>query len=226
MRHRLYSHLLKWRSRKIDTFIHPTAIIENNVHVGSHVKVWHFCHVRRRSILEDNVSLGRDVYIDEGVCVGRGSRIQNGVSVYHGVEIAPWSFIGPHVIFTNDKVPRAGSKKWNIVKTQISLGSSIGAGAIILCGIELGAFSLVGAGSIVTQSVDPFCVAMGAPGCVRKMTCACGGGGATFFPLGTPKADLVRDCCEKSLHKDLYTLALEYVARESDRKRNRSVKAS
>ena len=188
--------------------IHPTAVLEDNVSIGSDVKVWHFCHLRKESILEDNVSLGKDVYIDVGVRIGKGSRIQNGVSVYRGVEIAPWSFVGPHVIFTNDIAPRAGSKKWNVVKTQVGLGASIGAGAIILCGIELSPFCLVGAGAIVTQSVDSFCVVTGFPATVKNMTCACG---AYFAPLGTNRADLIRECCEKNLHKELYPLALKHV---------------
>ena len=95
-------------------FIHPTAIIEDNVNIGERANVWHYCHLRQGSTLGNDVSLGKGVFIDQGVTIGTGSRIQNGVNVYNGVIIKDWVFVGPNVTFTNDKYPRAGSKNWKL----------------------------------------------------------------------------------------------------------------
>ena len=196
-------------------FVHPTAVIDEGAVLHEGVKVWHFCHVRSTAILERDVSLGRDVYVDSGVRVGRGSRIQNGVSVFAGLRIAPWCFIGPHVTFTNDISPRAGKKSWKIVETHLETGSAIGAGAIIRCGITLGAFAMVGAGAIVTKAVPAFHLALGFPAECRQMVCACG---ETFLPIASTSAELVRDCCREQLAEDLYEAAEKEVGRLRERR--------
>lgn len=188
--------------------MHSTAVVEPGARVGAGVKIWHFCHVRSGAILEDGVSLGKDVYIDDGVKVGRSTRVQNGVSLYRGVEVASWCFIGPHVIFTNDLFPRAGLKTWNIVKTTLDTGSSIGAGAIIRCGVRLHKYSMVGAGAIVTKDVLPFHLAVGFPAQAIKMLCLCG---QTSLPLGTEIEDVVADCCAKNLEPEAFKTALQEI---------------
>jgi UDP-2-acetamido-3-amino-2,3-dideoxy-glucuronate N-acetyltransferase len=184
--------------------IHPSAIVENGAELQDGCKVWHFCHVRAGAVLEVGVSLGKDVYVDSGVKVGRFSRVQNGVSLYQGVHVSPWCFIGPHVIFTNDQSPRAGNRNWKVISTELATGTSIGAGAIIRCGVKLGAFSMVGAGAMVAIDVPPFHVAMGLPAKISKMVCACG---QTFLPLATLPAELIRDCCETNLEPEPLGLA-------------------
>jgi UDP-2-acetamido-3-amino-2,3-dideoxy-glucuronate N-acetyltransferase len=185
-------------------YIHPSAFVEDGVSLEQDVKVWHFAHVRKGAVLERGVSIGKDVFIDEGVRVFRGTRIQNGVSLYRGVELSPYCFIGPHVIFTNDVSPRAGNRTWNVISTKVELGASIGAGAIIRCGITLGAFSLVGAGAIVTSSIPPFHLVTGVPAKVTKKICACG---QTMLDLSEPLENLVRDCCRTNMHPELLPLA-------------------
>jgi UDP-2-acetamido-3-amino-2,3-dideoxy-glucuronate N-acetyltransferase len=176
--------------------IHPTAIVEDGVEIGKNVSIWHFVHVRKEAVLGNEVSLGRDVYIDRGVKIGQGTRVQNGVSVYAGVHVGDWCFIGPHVIFTNDFTPRVGTKSWEISNTFIETGASLGAGTIVICGKTVGAFSLIGAGSVVTSSIPAFHLAMGNPIRVKKMVCACG---RTFLPIGSNPQELVRDCCRVNL---------------------------
>lgn len=185
-------------------YTHPTAIVEAGVTLKEDVKIWHFCHVRSGAILQSGVSLAKDVFVDCDVQLGQGTRVQNGVSIYKGVQIKDWCFIGPHVIFTNDMYPRAGNKNWNIVETILNTGCSIGAGAIIRCGIELGSFSMIAAGSVVTKSVPPFHLAMGLPAKLKKMICACG---QTQLPLKTPRKKLLRACCEVNLNKNLLEVA-------------------
>jgi acetyltransferase-like isoleucine patch superfamily enzyme len=185
-------------------------VVDEGAELHEGVTVWHFCHIRKNAVLEPGVSIGRDVYIDEGVRIGRGSRVQNGVSVFSGVEVAPWCFIGPHVIFTNDALPRVGKKSWELVTTHLETGMSIGAGAIIRCGINLGAFSMVGAGAIVTKSVPPFHMAAGFPAECRQMLCACG---ETFLPIASGPDELLRDCCREQLVEGVYRAAEDCVAR-------------
>ncbi len=183
-------------------FVHSTAVVEPLAEIQDHVKVWHFCHIRENAVLEHHVSLGRDVYVDIGVRVGHHTRIQNGVSVFQGLTVSPWGFIGPHAIFTNDPAPRVGSKSWKIVPTVLETGMSIGAGAIIRCGITIGAFAMIGAGAIVTKNVPPFHLAVGFPAECRQMVCACG---QTFLPIATNDKELVRDCCLRNLVPELLT---------------------
>jgi UDP-2-acetamido-3-amino-2,3-dideoxy-glucuronate N-acetyltransferase len=185
-------------------FVHDSAIVEPGAQLADDCKVWHFCHVRAGAVLEEGVVLGKDVYVDAGVRVERGSRIQNGVSVYQGVEVGPWCFIGPHVIFTNDTTPRAGNRNWQVVPTHLRAGMSIGAGAIIRCGVTLGEFSMVGAGAIVTKDVPPFHLVMGFTAKVEKMICACG---QTTLPFGSPLTEVVRPCCLANLAPSPLALA-------------------
>ena len=189
-------------------FVHSTAIVEDGAKLQKGVKVWHFCHVRSGAVLENDVSLGRDVYIDRNVTVGKSSRIQNGVSVYEGVKIAPYCFIGPHVIFTNDLRPRIGTKSWKIVDTVLETGMSIGAGAIVICGHKIGAFSMVAAGAIVSHDVAPFHLVQGFPARAVKMICACG---QKTFPLKTKINRLIGVCCKENLQPEVLNRAKEII---------------
>jgi UDP-2-acetamido-3-amino-2,3-dideoxy-glucuronate N-acetyltransferase len=188
----------------MEPFVHPTSEVEPGASLASGVKVWHFCHVRKGAVLGEDVSLGKGCYVDSGVVVGRGSRIQNGVSLYKGVQVGEWCFIGPHAVFTNDLVPRVGMDSWKVVETILEPGMSIGAGSTIVCGSRIGAFAIVGAGSVVTQPVPPFHLVTGTPARVTKMVCACG---STYLPIGSPPKELVRECCETKLKAPILLVA-------------------
>jgi acetyltransferase-like isoleucine patch superfamily enzyme len=191
-------------------FQHETAFVENNVHIGDNSKIWHYCQVREGAVLGRDVSLGKGVFIDKDVKIGDGSRIQNGVSVYHGVRIREWVFIGPNVTFTNDRFPRAGARQWKLSETILMPGCSIGAGSIINCDITIGSFALVGAGSVVTESIPPFHMAYGLPSRLISKICAC----------GTKKLDweagpdqLIQECCPQKLNDESLELAKKEIKR-------------
>ena len=145
-------------------FIHSSSIVDKNVTIGSGSKVWHFCHISENAKIGKNVVIGQNVYIGKGVKIGNGCKIQNNVSVYEGVELEEDVFIGPSVVFTNVKRPRSFiNQKNNFLKTVIDKGASIGANATIVCGINIGKYSMVAASSLVTKSIKSFALVAGAP---------------------------------------------------------------
>lgn len=185
-------------------FVHPTACVEEGASLGKNVKIWNFVHVRKGCTLGDNVSIGKDSYIDAGVNIGKGSRIQNQVSVYAGVNISEYCFVGPAVVFTNDQFPRVGNKNWKVIETHLENCASIGAGAIIRCGITIGAFAMIGAGALVTKSVPPFTLVIGHPAGETRKICACG---QTILPINTCPEDFIGECCEENMSEETFHLA-------------------
>jgi UDP-2-acetamido-3-amino-2,3-dideoxy-glucuronate N-acetyltransferase len=118
--------------------------------------------------------LGKNVYVDNGAIIGDRCRIQNNVSVYAGVELESDVFVGPSVVFTNDRIPRAGSPDWTVVPTLIREGASLGANSTILCGITIGRFATVGAGAVVTRDVGDHWLVTGNPARHVGWVCICG----------------------------------------------------
>jgi UDP-2-acetamido-3-amino-2,3-dideoxy-glucuronate N-acetyltransferase len=187
-----------------DAFIHETAILDPGCRVGPGAKIWHFCHIRTGASIGRDVSLARDVYVDVDVPIGDCSRVQNGVSFYQGVDVGRYCFVGPHTIFTNDLVPRVGVRSWQIVPTAIEDGASLGAGVIVRCGVRIGAFALVGTGSLVTRDVPAFHLVHGLPAKPRQRICA---SGKTQSPLRWPLRGVL-NCCREHLLPDVLALAL------------------
>lgn len=148
-----------------DVYVHPTAIVEDNVQLGSGTKVWHQCHVRQGARLGANCVLGKGVFVDAGVHIGDRVKIQNGVSVYHGVEIEEDVFVGPLAVFTNDRYPRA-FEPWTperASRTLIRKGASICAGACIRCGVTVGSYAMIGMGAVLTKDVGDYELWLGNP---------------------------------------------------------------
>lgn len=146
-----------------DVFIHPTANVSDKAVIGAGTKVWINVQIREQAQVGEGCILSKDVYIDHAVKIGARCKIQNSVSVYHGVEIGDDVFVGPNACFTNDKVPRAFNSDWQITPTRVENGASIGANATLVCGITIGEYAMVAAGSVVTRDVPPYTLVMGNP---------------------------------------------------------------
>jgi UDP-2-acetamido-3-amino-2,3-dideoxy-glucuronate N-acetyltransferase len=163
-------------------YAHPTAIVEDGAVLGENTRVWHFAHVRKDARVGHSCILGKGVFIDAGVQIGNCVKIQNNVSVYHGVHIEDGAFLGPHVCFTNDLNPRSilpdgtlrGDQDWVLSETHVGYGVGIGANSTIRCGVSIGKWALIGAGSVVTKDVPPYALVYGNPARVRGVVAPSG----------------------------------------------------
>lgn len=162
--------------------LHETAIVEGGAVVGSGTRVWHHAHLRAGSRVGAHCILGKNVYVDTDVTLGDNVKVQNNSSLYRPLRVDDGVFIGPHVVFTNDRVPRAvnpdGTPKsdteWVAEQSHVGRGASIGAGSVILPGISIGPWAMIGAGSVVTRNVPAHGVVVGNPARLIGYVCHCG----------------------------------------------------
>ncbi|MBN1652466.1 MAG: N-acetyltransferase [Deltaproteobacteria bacterium] len=156
-------------------FIHPTAVVDENVKIGEETRVWHFVHICSDAKIGKKCVLGQNVFIDRGVQLGDGIRVQNNVSIYSGVKVEDDVFLGPSCVFTNVINPRAFIQRKNEFKpTLICRGATVGANATIVCGHRLGEYSFIGAGSVVVSDVSPYALMAGNPARHIGWVCRCG----------------------------------------------------
>jgi len=155
----------------VHTVIEESADVSAQALVDPSAKIWHLAQVREHAEIGPNCIIGRGAYIGTGVTVGANSKIQNHAMLYDPATIAEGVFVGPGVIFTNDRHPRAinpdktikSASDWDPVGVHVETGASIGAGAICIAPITIGAWALVAAGSVVTRSVRPHALVAGSP---------------------------------------------------------------
>lgn len=172
----------KISKKKKDFYVHPTAIIEDDVFIGSGSKVWHFAQVRKGTKIGKNCVVGKSVFIDIDSEIGDNVKIQNHALVYHKAVISDGVFIGPNVCFTNDKIPRAinpdgtlkGADDWEISTIKIAQGASIGGHSVILPGVSIGEFALAGSGSVISKDIPAYTLVYGNPARVKGFVCRCG----------------------------------------------------
>ena len=145
-------------------FAHETAVIDEGCQIGCGTKIWHFTHVMTGAIIGENCNLGQNVVVSTDVILGRNVKVQNNVSIYTGVICEDDVFLGPSMVFTNIINPRSAViRRDQYVRTLVRKGASIGANATIICGHEIGEFSFIGAGSVVTKNVKPYSLVVGNP---------------------------------------------------------------
>lgn len=156
-------------------FVHPTAVIDENVTVGQGSKIWHFSHILSGSKVGEKCNLGQNVMVGPDVIIGKNCKLQNNVSVYQGVTLESGVFCGPSMVFTNIYNPRAEIRKMDQVRpTLVKKGATIGANATIVCGVTLGRYSFIGAGAVVNKNVPDSAIVVGNPARQIGWACECG----------------------------------------------------
>jgi len=171
------------KAQKPDYFVHPTAMVEDRVEIGSGTKIWHYAQIRHDTKIGQNCIIANTVFIDFDSEIGDNVKIQNHAIVYHKAIIGDGVFIGPNVCFTNDNNPRAinpdgsikGADDWEVSTIKIGKGAAIGAHSVITPGITIGQFAMAGSGSVISRDVPDFALVFGNPARIRGFVCKCGG---------------------------------------------------
>lgn len=162
--------------------VHPTADVSTTATIGEGTSVWNNAQVREGARIGDECVIGSGAYIDFGVLVGSRCKIQNHVCVFHGFTLEDGVFLGPGVMLLNDKLPRAvnvdGSLKsaadWSVSEGRVREGAAVGGGSVVLPGVTIGRFAMIGAGAVVTRDVPDHGLVYGNPARLSGYVCFCG----------------------------------------------------
>ncbi|HSJ31031.1 MAG TPA: acyltransferase [Longimicrobiales bacterium] len=158
-----------------NVYVHESSYVDEGAALGDGTKVWHFCHVMSGAVIGRNCSLGQNVVVMPGTRLGDNVKVQNNVSIYEGVVCEDDVFLGPSMVFTNVINPRSHvARKHEYRPTFVRRGASIGANATIVCGNELGEYSFVAAGAVVTGNVPAYALVAGVPARRIGWMCQCG----------------------------------------------------
>ena len=143
---------------------HETAVIDAGCQIGEGTRIWHFSHIMSGSTIGKHCNIGQNVVISPEVVLGDNVKVQNNVSIYTGVTCDDDVFLGPSCVFTNVINPRSAvSRKDQYRKTHVGKGATIGANATIVCGHQIGAYAMIGAGAVVTKDIPPYALVVGNP---------------------------------------------------------------
>lgn len=150
--------------KELSYFVHESAYVDQGAVVGAGTKIWHFSHVMKGAEIGERSIIGQNVNIDSGTVIGNNVKIQNNVSVYTGTIVEDDVFLGPSCVLTNVTNPRSQVNRHSLYEaTHLRRGCTVGANATIVCGIDIGRYAFVGAGSVVTKSVPDFALVVGNP---------------------------------------------------------------
>jgi len=156
-------------------FVHESAFIDENVEIGEGTTIWHVSHVLKNSRIGKDCRIGQNVVIGPNASIGNGVKIQNNVSVYEGVTLEDDVFCGPSMVFTNVYNPRSPIRRMDELRpTLVSRGASLGANCTIVCGVTIGRYAFIGAGTVVLKDVPDYALVVGNPGKIIGWMCACG----------------------------------------------------
>lgn len=148
----------------MDVRIHPTALVDDGAIIGANTSIWHWVHVSAGAKIGERCSIGQNVFISNKVIIGNNVKIQNNVSIYDNVTLEDDVFCGPSMVFTNVYNPRSAiNRKSEYRDTLVKKGATLGANCTIVCGITIGAYAFIGAGSVVNRQVPNYALMVGVP---------------------------------------------------------------
>ena len=161
-------------SPQLRYFVHESAFVDDHVKIGEGTTIWHVSHILKNSQIGKNCRIGQNVVVGPNVNIGNGVKIQNNVSVYEGVTLEDDVFCGPSMVFTNVFNPRSEIRRMDELRpTLVRRGATLGANCTIVCGITIGQYAFIGAGSVVTKDVPDFALVIGNPGRIAGWMCVC-----------------------------------------------------
>ncbi len=156
-------------------YCHESSYIDEGAEIGKGTKIWHFSHIASGARIGENCNIGQNVFIASKAVVGNNVKIQNNVSLYDEVILEDYVFCGPSCVFTNVFNPRSHiPRKKEFKKTVVKTGATIGANATIVCGVTIGRYAFIGAGSVVTKDVPDYALTYGNPANLKGWVCYCG----------------------------------------------------
>ncbi len=156
-------------------FQHKTALVSPKAKIGDNTRIWAFVNIQDDVVIGSGCNICDGCFLEQGVVMGNDVTLKNGVSVFNGITLEDEVFCGANVAFINDRYPRSHRRDpWYLEKTLIKKGATIGSNATILCGITIGEYAFIGAGSVVTKDVADYTIVYGHPSAMRGYACRCG----------------------------------------------------
>ena len=159
----------------MSVFIHERAFVHDEARIGDGTRVWANVNIQQGAVIGSDCNICDGSFVEKGAILGDHVTIKHNVSIFDGVQIEDDVFVGSNIAFINDRYPRSNREdEWTLEKTLIKKGATIGANAVILCGVTIGEYAVVGAGSVVTKSVDAYSIVCGNPARHKGFACLCG----------------------------------------------------
>ena len=156
-------------------FLHPSSYVDAGAQIGQNCKIWHFCHISADAKIGPNCTLGQNIFVAGGVQIGSNCKIQNNVSIFSGTILEDDVFLGPSCVLTNVTNPRSQVNRHSLYeKTYLKRGATIGANATIVCGITIGRYAFIAAGTVAVKDVPDYALVVGVPARQIGWVCECG----------------------------------------------------
>ncbi|MBF0121906.1 MAG: N-acetyltransferase [Candidatus Omnitrophica bacterium] len=144
-------------------FKHETALVDSGAQIGDGTRIWAFVNIQKGVVIGKNCNICDHCFIEKNVIIGDKVTIKNGVSVYEGITLEEGVFVGPNATFVNDRYPRSRNPSWELEKSIVKKGATIGANSTIMCGVMVGSYAVVGAGAVVVTDVPAHAILVGNP---------------------------------------------------------------
>ncbi len=154
---------------------HDKALVHPNAKIGEGTRIWAFANILDGAVIGSQCNICDGCFVEKGATIGNHVTLKNHVAVWDGVTLEDEVFVGASVIFINDRNPRSSrADAWTLERTTVKKGATIGAGAVVMCGLTVGEYAVVGAGGVVTKNVDPYTIVVGNPARFQGYACRCG----------------------------------------------------